>query len=328
MYRVPVAQNDDGSTMTISNNASGDTIFYNGAASVVYVPKPPLTIAQAQLFPGTRAWEAAKGSYNVGVFNTPDVPATGLNFTQPAMYTNTQLENNVLFAHTSRTPLAAVNSGVATVPNVSWTEMNMSGTFFTGLSNSTTLTINYIVYIERFPTQDDLDLIVSAKRSPEYDIKALELYSEISQSLPVAVTFNENGWGDLWGAITGAAQGALNVARKYVAPVVSYFGGARGQAIGAGIEGVGQIADAFDQPPSDFVPSAPRNPPMVTPGRMRAPRGPRMARVQMQLPKRKKGVQQRARSTKVKASFNAGLLNEINDVRRKIKQKGKQRRGY
>jgi len=51
----------------------------------------------------------------------------------------------------------------------------MSGVYFTGLSGATTLTVDYIVYIERFPTQDDLDLIVSAKRSPEYDIRALEL---------------------------------------------------------------------------------------------------------------------------------------------------------
>jgi len=41
MYRIPVPQNDDCPTMYLNNNAaSGDTVTYNGAASVVYVPAP------------------------------------------------------------------------------------------------------------------------------------------------------------------------------------------------------------------------------------------------------------------------------------------------
>jgi len=127
----------------------------------------------------------------------------------------------------------------------------MSGAYFTGLSNSTTLTVNYIVYIERFPTQDDLDLIVSAKRSPEYDIKALEAYSIISQSLPVAVPFDENGLGDWF-------KSAVNAASEYISPVLKMIPHPYAQ-LGAQAIGVAKgVTDSFDQPPSDTsVPQAP-----------------------------------------------------------------------
>jgi len=336
MYRIPIPQNDDGTTFKLNNNATGDTRAFNGAASVVFVPAPPLSIAEAQLFAGTRAWDAAKGSYQAATFNTPDVPAQGINFTQPAIYTTSQTDPFVLFAHMTRTNNGFVaTDGAAYVPSVYWTEMNMSGTYFTGLSNSTTLTVNYIVYIERFPTQDDLDLIVSAHRSPAYDIKALELYSEVASSLPVAVTFDANGWGDLWDTITSAASSALNVARKVVAPVASLFG-VRGQAIAAGIEGVGAVADAFDAPSSDYVPTAPRGPPMVTAGRMRQPRGRKNQGTRTMLISKKefnKDVRagkagKRFKNKPIQITRDKGLRAEINDVRNKLKQKRKARKGY
>lgn len=315
MYRVPVPQNDDAPTMYLNGNAGGDTRAFNGSASCIYIPAPPKSIAGAQLFAGTRAWDAAKGSYNVATFNTPDVPAQGLNFTQPVIYTTTQKDANVFFNHMQRVNNSTITTdGFALVNPVAWTEMNMSGTYFTGLSNSTTLTVNYIVYIERFPTQDDLDLIVSAHQSPAYDIKALELYSEIATSLPVAVTFDENGWGDLWGTITSAASSALNIGRKVIAPIAGLFG-ARGQAIAGAIEGVGQVADAFDAPASDYVPTAPRNPPMVTPGAYRRGGGTKM-QVRKQKKRQGGGVSvQRVRNTK---SADQALRRDIKNAKRTL----------
>jgi len=251
VYRVPVPQNDDGTTMYISNNVSGDNTIFNGSADVVYVPKPPTTIANAQLFAGTQAWKAADGSYNVAGFNTPDVPAGGIGWTQPAMYLSSQTDATVLFPvmgrHAFAGPAGPPSNGYASVSNIAWTEFDMSGSFFTGLSNSTTLTVNYVLYIERFPTQDDLDLIVVAKRSPEYDIKALEAYSEIYQSLPVAVPFGENGWGDWFDTIANTASSVLSAIPHPYA-----------QAGAVLVKGAKSIKDSFDQPASDTrIPQAP-----------------------------------------------------------------------
>jgi len=144
--------------------------------------------------------------------------------------------------------------GAVNVGATYWTEMDMSGSFFTGLSASTTLTINEIVYIERFPTQDDLDLIVSAKRSPEYDIKALEAYSIIAQSLPVAVPFSENGLGDWF-------KSAVNTAAEYLTPALKVIPHPYAQAAATFIGGAKTIVDSFDQPASDTsVPNAPSGP--------------------------------------------------------------------
>jgi len=254
VYRIPIPQNDDGSTYTIRNNATGDTTSYLGSASVVSIPSPPQNIAAAQLFAGTKAWEAEKGTYSTAVFNTPDVPAQGLNYTIPALYTTSQADSTVvapLFTRNGTDNIPA-SVGIASVSNVAWTEFDMSGAYFTGLSASTTLTVNYVVYIERFPTQDDLDLIVSAKRSPEYDIKALEAYSIISQSLPVAVPFDENGLGDWF-------KSAVNTASEYLAPALRMIPHPYAQ-LGANVIGMAKgVTDSFDQPPSDtrLVPQAP-----------------------------------------------------------------------
>jgi hypothetical protein len=252
-YRIPVPQNDDATTMYVSNNASGDTTFFQGAADCVYIPSPPQTIAAAQLFAGTQAWEAEYGTYQVAGFNTPDVPANGINFTQPVIYNTAQTDADVLFAHTDRTTTNTTDFGLARVSNVAWTEFDMSGSFFTGLSNTTTLTVNYIVYIERFPTQDDLDLIVSAHRSPEYDIKALEAHSAVYQSLPVAVKFGANGWGDWFDAIADGVQAVLPA-----------FGTA-GKVGTALIGGARIIKNAFDRPASDNRVGVPDAPPMSAP---------------------------------------------------------------
>jgi len=324
VWQVPFPQNDDASTMSITNNVTTDTVSNKGSAEYVYVPCPPTTVANAQLFPGTRAWEAKKGSYHVGLFNTPDIPATGINFTQPAIYTTAQSDAAILSPIMIKNGAfpPALTEGNAVVSNVAWSMINMKGAFFTGLSNSSTLTINYVVYIERFPTQDDLDLIVSAHASPDYDIKALEMYSEIAQSLPVAVTFDQNGWGDWWDTIKEAASSVVDTARTYVAPVLSYFGGARGQALAAGIEGIGAVKDAFDAPPSDYIPNAPRNPPMVTPGRQRRPKSVKFPTTAMQMVRKKKvranGGQLHKR-TQVRGTYDNGLRSELTQIKRRLK---------
>jgi hypothetical protein len=249
VYRVPVTQNDDGSTFTIRQNTSGDTTSWIGSAEGVFIPFPPTSIANAQLFAGTKAWNAELGTYQVAVFNTPDVPSQGLNYTMPLLYNVSQTDSQItapLFSKYGSDAFPATIQ-VATVPSVSWTEFDMSGAYFTGLSNTTTLTVNYVVYLERFPTQDDLDLIVSAKRSPEYDIKALEAYSIISQSLPVGVPFDENGLGDWF-------KSAVNAASEYIAPVLKMIPHPYAQ-LGANAIGTAKyVTDQFDQPPSDVAP--------------------------------------------------------------------------
>jgi len=276
VYRIPVPQNDDGTSWAITNTVPSDTTSFNGSVSAVAVPTPPPNIAQAQLFAGTKAWAAELGTYQTAVFNTPDVPAQGINFTQPLIYTTSQTDTNVLFPLSVRVNGSSTTnpSGRAIVPNVYWTEFDMSGSYFTGLSAATTLTVDYIVYIERFPTQDDLDLIVSAKRSPEYDIRALEAYSVIAQSLPVAVPFNENGLGDWF-------KSAVNMAASILPSIPHPIA----QGLGMAAKAAAGLYDSFDQPPSDTRAGIPDAPPMNNTRQTRQPNGATMRKARSKLKK-------------------------------------------
>jgi len=303
VYRVPVPQNDDGTSWELSNTIPSDTQTYNGSVSAVAVPTPPISIASAQLFAGTKAWAAELGTYNTAVFNTPDVPAQGINFTEPLIYTASQIDGTVLFPLSTRVNGKSTTnpSGRATVPSVYWTEFDMSGSYFTGLSAATTLTVNYIVYIERFPTQDDLDLIVSAKRSPEYDIRALEAYSVISQSLPVAVPFNENGLGDWF-------KGAVNLAAS-ILPAIPH---PIAQGLGIAAKAAAGLYDSFDQPPSDTRAGIPDAPPMNNTRQTRQPNGATMRKAKSKLKK----------VTTREAKFENRVRNELKGVGKVVMGRG------
>jgi len=306
MYRIPIPQNDDGSTVTLDAKYTGDSINFVGSASAIFMPMPPQNIAAAQLFAGTKAWDAQKGSYNVAPFNTPDVPAQSLSYITPILY-NTAATDSTVFAPTFARNTTITGFGAASVPSFYWTEMDMVGTYFTGLSIQTSLTVNVIVYIERFPTQDDLDLLVIAQRSPEYDIKALEAYSLIAQSLPVAVPFDENGLGDWF-------KGAVNMASEYLVPALSGLG-AYGKLGAAAITAGKYAMDQFDQPASDtkvtVVNEIPRAPPSG--GKSYAPKN--------------RGLRQMTKSAKTgkvrissKISRDSALRNELAAVKKTLKK--------
>lgn len=325
VYRIPVPQNDDGSTVDIKSFITADTTSFTGAASIIYMPQPPVNIAAAQLFAGTKAWAAEKGSYNVATLNTPDVPALGVSFTQPVMYATAASDATVFMQTISRNNSNAVaNVGLAQVPGVYWTEFDMSGTFFTGLSNSTTLTVNYIVYIERFPTQDDLDLIVSAKASPQYDIRALELYSEVAQNVPVAVCFDENDSGGWWDGIVGAVKSVVGMSSgvaKLAAPILSSIPHPAVQGFGHAAQAIGSFGDYFDQPASDTK-VAPRAPPInLMDYRIKPRRGGGNISA-AQLSRGRKGL----KKTKTIRRDTNKLMRDIRSVKGKPKGKGGSRR--
>jgi len=68
--------------------------------------------------------------------------------------------------------------------------------YFSGLSDTSTLNVNYNVWLERCPTQKDADLITMATPSAKYDPMALEIYALIMTEMPIGVFVKENGLGD------------------------------------------------------------------------------------------------------------------------------------
>jgi len=91
-------------------------------------------------------------------------------------------------------------------PDQFWTKFDQSGAYFTGLSATTTLQVTWIVDVERFPTEQQSDLIVIATPSPAYDNVALEAYAHIMQDMPTGVMQKENGLGDWFMSAVGKVR--------------------------------------------------------------------------------------------------------------------------
>jgi len=204
---------------------------------------------------GSKQWKAKDGVYVVSTLNSPDAPA-GVNNTTPVLHLSaldpaisTLGVNWVYVLPNTPVPTAFNQFSVAVAPNSftvtalptggCWMQpFNGTGAYFSGLSNSTTLQVNAIYYIERFPTQQDTDLVVLARTSCRADSVALDLYSEIIKEMPVGVPQRMNGMGE-WFA------DAVSAAADFVSPVLSAIPLPIAQSVGAAVKMGGGIAKSL-----------------------------------------------------------------------------------
>lgn len=197
-----------------SNTASGFTDMY-------VVRPPPDTLAQAMLLPGTTQWEAREGVYSVATFQGSENPA------EHPMYTSIVMSNK---------DLTAGIQPVAVEPNVWGTyidstsvtfsmqrnaikieNVNLSGAFFTGLNENSTLTVRWHVYYESFPSPSEPDILVLARPPAPYDPIALEYLKRVSITRPVACQSGMNPNGEwFWEILNDLAD---------IAPAVAGFVG-------------------------------------------------------------------------------------------------------
>jgi hypothetical protein len=115
---------------------------------------------------------------------------------------------------------------------------NHCGAYFSGLSNTTTLQVNATYYIEKFPSQQDSQLVVLARSSPRDDCIARELYSEIIREMPVGVPQRMNGLGEWFGD-------AVSSAVDFISPVASAIPLPFAQTIAQGLKVAGGIAKSL-----------------------------------------------------------------------------------
>lgn len=177
---------------------SGVATFYKGPSTteghstgLFEAAKVPENVGQVMLLPNSQQWEAKDGCYCVCTMNSqtnqPFKRQTGVAryhdsgqngqedwVTQVPGYTNIPIFSQLL------TP----------------SPFFVSGAFFSGLPNGTSLTVNCIWYIERFPDETNLDLVVLAQPSPHSDPISIELYSKSAMCLPVGTKVSNNADGD------------------------------------------------------------------------------------------------------------------------------------
>lgn len=221
-YRV-----NDSPEMTMATPIGNITAAWNSAtlecASLV---DPPQTATEAMDLPGSLQWEAEKGVYVVPPFIDEENPA--------------QDQRQMVCKSRSSTGKAYINAITAAAPNASWSSprawnatvpIALSGAYFTGLSNSTELTVNLTYYVEQFPSIGSSLKRLAGPSCPE-DVKARELYTLCSREMPTGVEVNDN----FLGAFVSGLSTVMQTVARYAPQVIETVRG--GMA----------VYDAFNNP--------------------------------------------------------------------------------
>jgi hypothetical protein len=239
VYRTPVETFNNASVMQLTQKepVSGD-LKSRGSFSGLLISRVPDTPSQALKLPNTKQWLAKEGCYVVAHLNDPETLINNRSYVQPMFATPQPGLNNTIDFNIVR-PSPYVNTGVVPAdlawPSMTWGKMDISGAFFTGLKETTTLTINWNIYIERFPSEDESELVVLAKPSPDFCPMAFELYKAISQELPVGVMQKENGLGDWF-------RDAVSTASEFISPIAAMIPHPAAQAVSGISKMVGGMA--------------------------------------------------------------------------------------
>ena len=190
------------------------------------VRSPPLNVADAMLIPGSRQWKAEDGCYLVTPFVGQDNPPQLVRYTQPLIPTVSNSEDVVTTSgaalmNRANLLMPQMATNVGSTPAISAAlkiaPIHMPGAIFSGLSATSTITINVNYYVETFPTKAQASILPLATPSAIYDPLALELFSKALSSLPVGVKAGENGLGD-WFA------GVIKEITNYATPALLALG--------------------------------------------------------------------------------------------------------
>lgn len=245
-YRQPAPSVTNGSSVLFTSlTGTPPTNPVWGYGSAVFDKAPPQNSGTALLLDGSKQWKAKEGCYIVHTLNSEEILTSG-NMTS---YVNTLAPTDSAISSYNATVVGLSSLEVTSFSATSTytlnafvpagclpMQFNAAGAYFTGLSNSTTLQLNAVYFVERFPTQNEADLVVLAKHSCRYDPVALDLYGEIIRAMPVGVPQRMNGLGD-WFA------DAVSTASDFISPVLSAIPGAG--AIGAMVKTAGNVAKSL-----------------------------------------------------------------------------------
>jgi hypothetical protein len=194
---------------------------------------PPSNIANAQLLFGSRSWAAKEGAYVVARQNSASNPAYLPSYQNIAFSLN---DNPSL---STDNWITASNALTAGAQNSDWySPFDVSGVHFTGLSYTTTLTVNVRWLIERIPGPQEQDLVVLATPSAANDALALEIYTKCINDMPPGVMLSENPLGEWFrGALSKIADWAPRIGNTLGmlgVPGAATIGTGIGMAAGAG----------------------------------------------------------------------------------------------
>lgn len=222
-YRLP--QYPTTTTVSYRNNGTTERAILSG----MKLSTPPWNQAQAMVLKGTRTWDAAEGVYAPLALDSSHNPLAPDTVGHVILDSDSSQNNTVVYVQTNSATIvnAAPALSLYTPKIQKICPYDTTGTFLTGLSNETTLTVTLRVYVERAPSFYDADLAVLASPSAPYDVRALELYASTIGMMPVATKVMNNASGDWWRTalrVFGQAAETIGSSTMVVNPSGPYLG--------------------------------------------------------------------------------------------------------
>jgi hypothetical protein len=242
VYRQPLGHSIP-STFTLPGTTE------HGFCTATVMSAPPNNLQEAMLLSGTRQWKAVDGAYVVAAFLGQDNPPMSAAYTQP-WFVNGALDTDVVAVVNSSPcfgPIATVVGGILAqpwvMPAIRMHPIHMPGIIMSGLSATSTLTVNWNVFYETFPNTSS-DLVTLARPSCVYDSMALHLLSSILSDIPVGVQSEDNWDGEWWANVVEKLSG-------FAPAIGAALGGPAGAALGTAMSGAGVALGSYLRAPGD-----------------------------------------------------------------------------
>jgi len=251
MWQLPVPDVSTAVT-TVMSSYTGSTFNQTMTGNATIFDAWPGTESAAMIIPSTITGAAIDGCYVVARMNTLFPRIIDSNGHCYILRAPTQTAYNNL-TYNSGDPNGAVQLTAAYGPSVykmsysvsggaanfatlavaaSVGEFDLSGAQFLGLSDTDVLTITVKWYITRYPSENQLEILVSQRPAPVYDPVAFQWYSKHASLLPSGVRVRDNALGDWFRSVVGTVKGIAGRIAPMAAGVLS-MAGPKGKAASA-----------------------------------------------------------------------------------------------
>jgi len=210
---IPSAR-DDRTVVNYVDTPGATAVFNPQAFGAHWLPFLPQSSDQVRTIPTSSQWDAAQGVYAIPRMNKPDIPiVTGRTNTGISVPLRDEVVGAYAVMHTA--PAAKYEQGTINslvLLSGSLSSFSPTVSYFTGLSNSSTLTVTLRAIVEYFPGIYS-DLLLNATPSSTYDPMVLQAYNETSRAAPYAVPVDMNAGGKYFKMVlTAASQAAPAIA--------------------------------------------------------------------------------------------------------------------
>jgi len=217
---------------------------------------PPINSAQATQYASV-CWPTEHGCYAVFKQSKVDNPFRPPTGAQPLYFPAFDMASDC--TATGTTQYGVGNPGnwqtffsgtraVVRAPPVLPTPFDMKCIVLTGLQPQARLLVSVNMLFETLPTAEDLKELALATPSPQWDERAIELYSHVINDLPSAVPFADNSDGSWFSRVAEALRDyapTIGSALGSVIPGAGALGAVLGKAGGLAANHADDIEKAF-----------------------------------------------------------------------------------